>query len=121
MEYTVLIQEHDSGGFIASVPALPGCQGHGATEDDALREIRANIEEFLRKTKIARISVEGNGKLPEDPWDEVIGMFEDDETFDDFQKEIRKYRHRKALKLNSSSIFPSSLFTTSVINRTALS
>jgi len=92
MEYTVLVQPHENGGFIASVPAIPGCYSHGATEDETIRNVRTNIKDFLHKTKIVRITVEENGNLPEDPWAEVIGMFADDETFDDFQKEIKKYR-----------------------------
>jgi len=92
MEYTVLVQPHENGGFIASVPAIPGCQSRGVTEDETIRNVSANIKNFLRKTKVVRVTIEENGTLPEDPWDEVIGMFADDETFDDFQKEIKKYR-----------------------------
>jgi len=92
MEYTVFLQPHESGGFVASVPAMPGCQSRGATEDETIRNVRANIKNFLRKTKVIRVSVDENGSLSKDPWDDVIGMFNDDETFDDFQNEIAKYR-----------------------------
>ncbi len=94
MEYTVLVQPDEGGGFIASVPAIPGCHSRGATEDETIRNVSVNIKDFLRKTKIVRISVEENGNLPEDPWDEIIGAFANDETFDDFQKQIKKYRKR---------------------------
>jgi len=92
MEYTVFLQPHTTGGFVASVPAIPDCQSLGATEDEAIRNISINIKDFLRKTKIIRLSVDENGSLSKDPWDDVIGMFDDDETFDDFQNEIAKYR-----------------------------
>jgi len=94
MEYTVFIQPHQGGGFIASVPGLPGCPGLGRTKADALQNIRANIKDFLSKTTVTRIKVDDNRALSEDPWEEVIGMFAEDETFDDFQKEIKKYRRR---------------------------
>lgn len=92
MEYTVFLQPHSSGGFVASVPALPACQSLGATEDEAIRNVRINIQDFLRKTKILRVNVDENGSVSKDPWDDVIGMFNDDETFDEFQNEIAKYR-----------------------------
>jgi hypothetical protein len=94
MEYTVFLQPHADGGFVASAPAIPGCQTLGATEEEALRKISANIRDFLRKTKIVRLNVDENGALSQDPWDDVIGMFNDDETFDDFQNEIKQYRQR---------------------------
>ena len=92
MEYTVFLQPHTAGGFVASAPAIPDCQSRGATEDEAIRNIPMNIQDFLRKTKIIRVSVDENGSLSKDPWDDVIGMFKDDETFDEFQNEIAKYR-----------------------------
>jgi predicted RNase H-like HicB family nuclease len=95
MEYTIFLQPRESGGFVASAPAIPGCQSHGTTEEEAIRNISVNIKDFLQKTKVVRIKVDGNGTLPEDPWDEVIGMFAGDETFDDFQNEIKKYRNHK--------------------------
>ena len=99
MEYTVFLQPHESGGFVASVPAIPGCRSIGTTEEEAIRSIAVNIKDFLSKTKIVRVKVEENGHptgegLPEDPWNEMIGIFADDETFDDFQGEIKKYRQR---------------------------
>lgn len=94
MEYTVFIQPQQSGGFLASVPALPGCQSLGQTQDDALNRIRTNIKEFLGKTQIIRLKIEATVDAAADPWDEVIGMFAEDETFDDFQSEMKKYRRQ---------------------------
>jgi predicted RNase H-like HicB family nuclease len=92
MEYTVFIQPHARGGFPASVPALPSCQGLGTTQDEALKRVSASIKEFLGKTQIVRLKVEINEDAAADPWDEVIGMFAQDETFDDFQNEMKRYR-----------------------------
>jgi predicted RNase H-like HicB family nuclease len=38
-------------GFIAVVPELPGCSAFGETEEEALREVKAAIELWL---KVAR-------------------------------------------------------------------
>ena len=43
MRYTVLLEPEEDGGFVASVPALPGCISQGDTREDAL----ANIQEAI--------------------------------------------------------------------------
>ncbi|MEA3204114.1 MAG: hypothetical protein QOI63_1794 [Thermoplasmata archaeon] len=40
---TVVLERDAAGGFIASVPALPGCFSQGETLD----EVRANIREAI--------------------------------------------------------------------------
>lgn len=46
MTYSVLIEESDEG-FAVSVPGLPGCHSQGATEAEALANIRDAIREYL--------------------------------------------------------------------------
>src|SRR2546428_13078728 len=46
MKYTVLIEESEEG-FAVSVPGLPGCHSQGATEAEALANIREAIREYL--------------------------------------------------------------------------
>ena len=46
MKYKVLLESSEEG-YAASVPGLPGCHSQGATEQDALRNIRDAIEEYL--------------------------------------------------------------------------
>ena len=46
MTYTVVIEESDDG-FAASVPGLPGCHSQGATEAEAVTNIREAIREYL--------------------------------------------------------------------------
>jgi predicted RNase H-like HicB family nuclease len=46
MRYRVLLHESDEG-FDVSVPGLPGCHSQGATEAEALENIRIAIEEYL--------------------------------------------------------------------------
>jgi len=46
MKYTVLIEESEEG-FAVSVPGLPGCHSQGATEGEALANIREAIREYL--------------------------------------------------------------------------
>jgi len=46
MTYTVLLEESEEG-FAASVPGLPGCHSQGATESEALLNIKDAIREYL--------------------------------------------------------------------------
>jgi len=46
MKYRVALH-HSEEGFNASVPGLPGCWSQGATEQEALENIREAIREYL--------------------------------------------------------------------------
>ena len=46
MQYKVALH-HSAEGFAASVPGLPGCWSQGATETEALDNIRIAIVEYL--------------------------------------------------------------------------
>jgi predicted RNase H-like HicB family nuclease len=46
MKYKVVLEESEEG-FAASVPGLPGCHSQGATEQEALENIRNAIREYL--------------------------------------------------------------------------
>jgi len=48
--YAVVIKpldEDDGGGFIATVPDLPGCVGDGETEAEALANVQSALEEWI--------------------------------------------------------------------------
>jgi predicted RNase H-like HicB family nuclease len=46
MKYKIVLKETDEG-YSVSVPGLPGCWSEGATEDEALQNIRDAIQEYL--------------------------------------------------------------------------
>lgn len=46
MTYRVVLQESEEG-FAVSCPGLPGCWSQGATEEEALQNIRDAIREYL--------------------------------------------------------------------------
>jgi len=47
MRYTVLLEKDGDGGFVVSVPALPGCISQGDTRHEALANIRDAIEAYV--------------------------------------------------------------------------
>ena len=46
LRYAILLQKSEEG-YAVSCPALPGCWSQGATEEEALANIRSAIEEYL--------------------------------------------------------------------------
>ncbi len=51
-EYTVIIiPDEEEGGYIASVPALPGCHTQGETLEEAISNAREAIEGYLLSLK----------------------------------------------------------------------
>jgi predicted RNase H-like HicB family nuclease len=40
MRYTVVLEQEPDGGYVAVVPALPGCVSQGDTRKEALSNIR---------------------------------------------------------------------------------
>lgn len=46
MIYKVVLRQSEEG-FSVSVPGLPGCWSQGATEQEALENVRGSIQEYL--------------------------------------------------------------------------
>jgi predicted RNase H-like HicB family nuclease len=51
MKYTVILQRESDGGYVAVVPALPGCISQGDTRAEALRNIEQAIELYLEDVR----------------------------------------------------------------------
>ena len=57
MRYTVILQKEDDGGYVVTVPILPGCVSQGDTRAEALRNIEEAIELFVEDMRAAGESV----------------------------------------------------------------
>jgi predicted RNase H-like HicB family nuclease len=53
MRYTVVLEREEDGGYVASVPALPGCVSQGDTRSEALNNIREAIELYVEDCRDA--------------------------------------------------------------------
>jgi antitoxin HicB len=54
LEYPVLIEPlppEDCGGFLASVPDLPGCMSDGDTPEEALPNVRDAVEAWIEEAR----------------------------------------------------------------------
>ncbi len=47
MTYTVVIREGNESGYVATIPALPGCVSQGATRRQVLRNVKEAIEVYI--------------------------------------------------------------------------
>lgn len=58
--YTVIYEEDPDGGFVASVPSLPGCYSQGDTLEEAEKNITEAIELYVETLQ------EDHHEAPED-------------------------------------------------------
>jgi predicted RNase H-like HicB family nuclease len=47
MLYTVILEQEMDGGYVATVPALPGCVSQGDTRDEVMRNIREAADLYI--------------------------------------------------------------------------
>jgi predicted RNase H-like HicB family nuclease len=47
MKYTVILEQESDGGYVATVPALPGCVSQGDSREEALANIREAAELYI--------------------------------------------------------------------------
>ncbi len=65
-DYAIVVEplsEADGGGWLASVPALPGCMGDGETRAEALDDALAAIEEWKDAARALGREVPGPASL----------------------------------------------------------
>jgi predicted RNase H-like HicB family nuclease len=53
MRYTVVLEQEADGGYVVSVPALPGCISQGGTRTEALTNIREAIALYIEDCRAA--------------------------------------------------------------------
>jgi predicted RNase H-like HicB family nuclease len=53
LKYTVILQRESDGGYVATVPALPGCVSQGDSREEVLKNIEEAIELYLEDVRAA--------------------------------------------------------------------
>ena len=53
MRYTVILEREPDGGYVATVPALPGCVSQGDTREEALANIKEAAELYIEDCRDA--------------------------------------------------------------------
>lgn len=60
LEYAVRIErlaKSDGGGYLASVPHLPGCMSDGETPEEALSNVQDAIATWIEAAKVWKIEI----------------------------------------------------------------
>ncbi len=66
MNFKVVLQEADEGGYIVSCPALPGCHSQGDSQEEALKNIMEAIDGCLESLAEERTRLLGTaGRIVE--------------------------------------------------------
>ena len=55
LKYTVVFEPAEEGGYVASVPVLPGCMSQGDTFEEAVKMIKDAISGYLAVLKEKRL------------------------------------------------------------------
>ena len=57
MNYKVVLEAQEEGGFTVYVPSLPGCVSQGESETEALANIKEAIEVYLESLALGYIDI----------------------------------------------------------------
>ncbi len=82
----VLVEQIESGHFIASVPELADCVAEAETRSAAIATVQEKLKARLLNIEVLTLEV------PNNPWTDFIGMFEGDDEFAELAAELRKER-----------------------------
>jgi hypothetical protein len=91
VEHLVLVRAEGPDRFTARALGIPECSGEGATEADAVDQVRRSLTAWLSAVKVVRVEVPLNGSQS-NPWLEYFGRSADDPSFADYLEELAKAR-----------------------------
>jgi predicted RNase H-like HicB family nuclease len=69
MRWKVVLEREVDGGFVASVPALPGCVSQGYSRDEAIANVREAIAAYIEDCRESGEAVPTDGG-----WEIVEGV-----------------------------------------------
>jgi len=47
LQYTIILTQGNEGGFVARVPALPGCVSQGRTRRETIRNVKEAVSVYI--------------------------------------------------------------------------
>ena len=68
MRYTVILEKDDDGGYVAIVPALPGCVSQGDTREEVIENIREAAELYIEDC------IENGDPIPQEAGKEFLEL-----------------------------------------------
>ena len=95
MGYDILVQPQSKGEYRATILGWPDLVATGQSEQAALEQVKMALRIQLSRSKIVHVSedeVDTDKHHAEHPWQQFLGMWKEDETFDDFVEQMAIYR-----------------------------
>jgi hypothetical protein len=92
MQIPVVIEPIAAGQFRASGVAPFTSVAEGKTSDEALANLRGELEKEVRNGK--QVVLLNVGDTEVNPWLAIAGSLKDSPLFDEWQAAIREYRHQ---------------------------
>ncbi len=92
MNFDVILQKQPDKGYIARPVLWPDSFAHGTTEQEALKRVRALIQDLSGRTRLVRVNVDMPENEADNPWLAKAGSFAEDPTWDDFIQSMADYR-----------------------------
>ena len=78
LEYSVRIErlaEGDGGGYLATVPGLPGCMSDGETPEEALKNVQEAIAYGSKRPRNGRWTSHGRRRLWREPGEKCCHLW----------------------------------------------
>ena len=92
MKMPVMIEQTAEGRFTASVLSWPLLSAHGASEQEALNQLRQQLTTQLREAKLTTIEVAFDSPELPNPWLQLGDTFHDNPLLDEVASVIAAYR-----------------------------
>ena len=97
MEHLVIVREDMPGRYTAEALGVPNVKGQGATEAEAIEQVKQSLAAWLASGKVVRVEVPLPGKTS-NPWVDHFGYAKDDPTFRDYLEELQRARQEDGEK-----------------------
>ncbi len=98
MGYDILVQPQPKGEYRATILGWPDLVATAQSEQAALDQVKKVLRLQLSRSKIVHVSddeVDTDKHHTEHPWQQFLGMWKEDETFDDFVEKMTSYRQEQ--------------------------
>jgi predicted RNase H-like HicB family nuclease len=75
-------------GYRAFVKGYPECTVDAPTREEAVKQARTEAEDWMNNSEVIKVETSDSHRIPH----RGIGMWAEDETFDDFVEAMKQYR-----------------------------
>ncbi len=94
MTFDVILSKQADEYYIARPLFWPDTVAHGATEQEALANVRVLIQNLFNQTQVVQVEVDVPENQTSNPWLAKAGTFANDPTWEEFLKATADHRQQ---------------------------